>query len=293
MARLAQWLLLETLLLDQKTHSIKTLKQSLGSSGRLDAEYYQEKYERAEAQLKKHGFVLLEDICSHINYGSVPTSPYCGRDEGIPYIKGLNLKNLSISGRLDCIKDTQKLASKFFTQKNDIIISQMGTVGDVGVVSQEQEGYIFASFTIRVRLKDPHFNPFYIALYIQDIAKNWYLQRHIAQASVRQNTDLPTIRKLYIPKIPTPIQENIAKHLQNSFTLRAQAKEALERAKMQLEHALNLGGGGGKPCFYPPQKIKNTRPYKNLFLLPPPLYLSPFGFKLYPFLPLLWGGGGG
>lgn len=48
----------------------------------------------------------------------------------------------------------------------------MGTVGDVGIVRKEQENYIFASFTIRIRLKDiKEFNPYFVGMYIQHIAK--------------------------------------------------------------------------------------------------------------------------
>ncbi|WP_163499227.1 restriction endonuclease subunit S [Helicobacter suis] len=233
--------------LSSSNYTIKTLKESFLKTGRLDAEYYQEKYERMEQHLKSYGFVILEEICSLINYGSVPTSPYSENDDAIPYIKGLNLKHLQISGKLDRLTNTERLPSKFFVQENDIIISQMGTVGDVGIISKEQEGYIFASFTIRIRLKEyQNFNPFFIALYIQHIAKRWYLHRNIAQASVRQNTDLPTIRNLYIPKIPQSIQEHIARYLQKSFVLRQQAYKELERAKLEVECAL-AGGGGGIP----------------------------------------------
>lgn len=232
-------------LLDFKTNnptnspniSIRTLKESFLKTGRLDSEYYQIKYDLMENHLKRNGFVTLHEICSLINYGSVPTSPYTESDIGTPYIKGLNLKHLSIDEtKLDRIVNTEELDSKFFTKENDIIISQMGTVGDVGIVNKEQENYIFASFTIRIRLKDVEtFNPYFVALYIQHIAKEWYLYRNIAQASVRQNTDLPTIRNLYIPKIDPTTQEKIAKYIQKSFNLRKKSKQLLDNAKIKVE----------------------------------------------------------
>ena len=230
--------------------TIATLKESFLKTGRLDAEYYQEKYYIMEEKLKKNGFVILDEICSLINYGSVPTSPYTDNGKGIPYIKGLNLKNLQVDeNKLDRITNTQDLDSKFFTKENDIIISQMGTVGDVGVVSKDQENYVFASFTIRIRLKDTQkFNPYFVAIYIQHIAKEWYLLRNIAQASVRQNTDLPTIKNLYVPIIDSTTQIQIATHIQKSFELRAEAKSLLESAKAKVESALNnanSAGGGG------------------------------------------------
>ena len=187
----------------EETVAVKSFAESFLSSGRLDAEYYQSKYYEVEAKIKDKGFVLAQDICSHINYGSVPTSPYTENNEGTPYIKGLNLKNTEIvTDQLDRIINTQDLPSKVFTEKGDIIISQMGTVGNCGVVESEHSGWIFASFTIRIRLKKSvDFNPYFIALYIEKVAKPYYLMRNVAQASVRQNTDLPTIKNIYIPKI--------------------------------------------------------------------------------------------
>ncbi|TLD80914.1 hypothetical protein LS68_005420 [Helicobacter sp. MIT 05-5293] len=227
-------------------YTIATLKESFLKTGRLDSEYYQSKYDIMENLIKAKGFKTLDEICSLINYGSVPTSPYSENGEGVPYIKGLNLKNLQIDeNKLDRITNTDDLDSKFFTKENDIIISQMGTVGDVGVVSKEQENCIFASFTIRIRLKNTQeFNPYFVAAYIQHIAKEWYLYRHIAQASVRQNTDLPTIRNLYVPLVDRNIQEKIAAHIQKSFALRKEAKNLLQVAKVKVEEAIKIGGGG-------------------------------------------------
>lgn len=226
--------------------SIHSLKESFLKTGRLDSEYYQLKYDLMEEKLKSKGFTTLRDICSLINYGSVPTSPYSEDDKGIPYIKGLNLKNLQVDeNKLDKITNTQDLNEKFFTRENDIIISQMGTVGDCGLVAKHQENYIFASFTIRIRLKNiQEFNPYFIALYIQNLSKEWYLYRNIAQASVRQNTDLPTINNLYIPLVDIKIQNQIAHHIQKSFDLRKEAKDLLQKAKEKVENAINEGGGG-------------------------------------------------
>lgn len=225
--------------------SVHSLKESFLKTGRLDSEYYQLKYDLMEEKLKSKGFTILRDICSLINYGSVPTSPYSEDNEGIPYIKGLNLKNLQVNeNKLDRITNTQDLNEKFFTKENDIIISQMRTVGDCGVVAKHQENYIFASFTIRIRLKNTQdFNPYFVALYIQNLSKEWYLYRNIAQASVRQNTDLPTINNLYIPLIDIKIQNQIADHIQKSFDLRKEAKDLLQKAKEQVENAINEGGG--------------------------------------------------
>jgi len=246
--RQAEELLLEAIGLkkfkpSERGTNIKSFKKSFLATGRLDAEYYQPKYDEVEKLIKKNGFVYLEDICSAINYGSVPTSPYTENNEGIPYIKGLNLKStFIIKDKLDYIVNTEELSDKVFTKEGDIIISQMGTVGDVGVVTKDEVGWIFASFTIRVRLKkNCDYLPRFIGLYIQNIAKEWYLQRNIAQASVRQNTDLPTIKKMYIPKVDITIQQQIVALISESFNLRKKSERLLDEAKNMVEREIEGG----------------------------------------------------
>lgn len=207
---------------------------------RIGADYFQPFYEEVNDKLQTTGFVFVKDICSQINYGTVPTSPYSEDNSGVPYIKGLNLKNLRVdTEKLDYITNTDDLPNKVFTKEGDIIISQMGTVGNCGVVSQEQENWAFASFTIRIRIADTSkYDPYFVALYIEHIAKPYYLMRNIAQASVRQNTDLPTIKQMPIPNLSFEKQQQISQKITESFNLQKQSKHLLECAKRAVEIAI-------------------------------------------------------
>ncbi len=212
-------------------------------AGRIDADYFQPFYEEVNKKLQSAGYVFAEDICSQINYGTVPTSPYSKDNSGVPYIKGLNLKKLCVdTEKLDYITNTNVLPNKVFTKAGDIIISQMGTVGNCGVVSKEQENWAFASFTIRIRITDiSKYDPYFVALYIENIAKPYYLMRNIAQASVRQNTDLPTIKQMPIPSLSFEKQQQISQKITESFSLRRQSNHLLECAKRAVEIAIERG----------------------------------------------------
>ncbi|MDI2089893.1 restriction endonuclease subunit S domain-containing protein [Commensalibacter oyaizuii] len=223
----------------QQAVNIKSIKESFEATGRLDAEYYQPKYEEIETILSKKQTDTIEKICSYINYGTVPTSPYIQSSISVPYIKGMNLNNLEVTNNLDHIENVGSLSDKYFTKEGDIIISQMGTVGNVGVITSQQEGFTFASFTIRIRIRDKtKYCPYYVGLYIQNIAKEWYLLRNIAQASVRQNTDLPTIKNMRIPYIAFKKQQEISVLIQQSFALKAQSEQLLSIAKQAVEMAI-------------------------------------------------------
>lgn len=244
----AEELLIETLGLKNfncqtESYDVKSFNDSFGKTGRLDAEFYQSYYDEFEQKIKANGFVTASEICSLINYGTVPTSPYTEDGSGIPYIKGMNVKNVEIQNdNLDRIVNTSELSEKFYTKQGDIIISQMGTVADCGVVEETQENWIFASFTIRLRLKSFNaYNPYFIGLYIQKLAKPYYFYRYIAQASVRQNTDLPTVNNLFIPIVDINIQNEIADKIKESKRLKKKSDMLLNKATELIETAIEQG----------------------------------------------------
>jgi len=213
------------------------------SAHRADAEYFQPKYEKIEKILSKFKQNNLNDLSSLISYGTVPTSPYV-KQNGLPYVKGENLQNCFIdySKLVYLDKDSiNDLPKKFYLEKDDIVISQMGTVGRAGIVTKQEEGWLFASFTIRVRLKEESksiLDPLFVTFYIQNISRPYYLLRRIAQASVRQNTDLPTIRDLKIPILPKEVQQRIAEFIKQSHEARKKAKKLLEEAKKKVEEEI-------------------------------------------------------
>ncbi len=213
---------------------------------RFDAEYFQPKYEDYENKIKKYknGYSFIDDVCTDINYGTVPTSAYTTNDKDYNYIKGMNLLNTKIEGPFDKIENTSALRTKHFLKQGDIVISQMGTVGDAGVVTEELEGSTFASFTIRIRIKNKElFKPYYVALFIQSIAKENFLLRNIAQASVRKNTDLPTIKAMYIPNLNKEKQELIERLILNSIEHEQKSSSLLKVAKKLVELSVENSEG--------------------------------------------------
>lgn len=207
------------------------------AADRLDAEYFNPQYLEFERSIEHKNARRLETLCELINYGTVPTSPYT--ESGIPYIKGMNLVDGFVGGELDLLQNTDDLPRKMFVQEGDVVISQMGTVGKAGLITSKENGYLFASFTIRVRLASFDFiNPYVLTLYINAVAREWYLLRKIAQASVRQNTDLPTIKAMPVPKIDASTQQGVADKLISAQRLRAQAQAIISEAKLLVEQLI-------------------------------------------------------
>ena len=78
-------------------------------------------------------------------------------------------------------------------------------------------------------------NPLFVTLFIENISRPYYLLRRISQATVRQNTDLPTIKDLKVPILPKPTQDKIADLVYQSNQARKKGKELLDRAKREVE----------------------------------------------------------
>ncbi|WP_233704395.1 restriction endonuclease subunit S [Helicobacter cynogastricus] len=235
------------MLLNQKTHSIKTLKQSLGTTGRLDAEYYQEKYGRLEVCLKSYsyGVVPLKDLVREYSSGfAFKSTDYLEQQQpnAIMLIRINNIKRnaLDTQNVIYLPAQAKELSPKDKLKEGDLLISMSGSIGLACVVHTEIEAMLNQRI-LKIRVKN--FIPEVLALYLNSVMGRLQFER-IGTGGVQTNLSYADMQNILVPKIPTPTQEHIAKQLQTSFTLRAQAKEELQKAKAKLEHALTGGGGG-------------------------------------------------
>ncbi|WP_163532159.1 hypothetical protein [Helicobacter suis] len=228
--------------LSNSNHTIKTLKESFLKTGRLDAEYYQEKYHRIEALIKNYpgGWDIIRSYFWH-NKKSCPL-----KHSRYFYIE---ISDIAVGSGAICYHSLEKAElpdnAKILAKHGDLLVSKVrpnrGAVATIDhtapniivsgafVVLREIGG--FRKEVLQVLLRLP--------LYKEYLLK-WNVGTSYPVIKDKDILDLP------IPKIPQSIQEHIAKYLQKSFVLRQQAYKELERAKLEVECAL-AGGGGGIP----------------------------------------------
>ncbi|WP_285693562.1 restriction endonuclease subunit S, partial [Helicobacter ailurogastricus] len=250
LARLAQWLLLETLLLNQRNHSIKTLKQSLGSSGRLDAEFYQEKYERTEAFLRRFATIKLKDLVdTPISSGATPKAggtDYTDAKKGVAFIRVQDLQQGRVcADKTLFITPTTHHTTLKRTQlkKGDVLFSIAGVIGRCALFNHDFEANINQALCILRFFTSKGIHPLYLVAFFNSPIGQAYLAKY-ARQGLQTNLNLQEVGELQIPKIPTPIQEKIANKLQESFNSNQQAKQLLTQAKLEVEEVLR----GVKKC---------------------------------------------
>ncbi|WP_104629670.1 restriction endonuclease subunit S [Helicobacter bizzozeronii] len=236
MARLAQWLLLETLLLNQKTHSIKTLKQSLGATGRLDAEFYQEKYEHNEAFLKARPHARLKELVEIKKSMEPGSGAY--KDRGVPFVRVSNLSPFGISPTEVFLSPSAEL-EPLYPQKEEVLLSKDGSLGIAYCVPHNLE-VVLSGAILRLEIKDTsRINPHYLTLCLNYKTTQLQAQRD-SIGSIIAHWNMEQIQNLLIPLVSSHIQERIARTLQESFKHRQEAEQLLEKAKLEVEGFLDF-----------------------------------------------------
>lgn len=206
---------------------------------RIDPNYYQSYFRELKASRKKLKTVKLKTLASLIDYGTVPTSPDAPPEFGTPYLTGKNIQpNNLVLDKLDYLyTDTTEAIKNKAIKADDVVITQMGTVGNAAVMGKKQEGWFFGSFLIRIR-PNKSISPEWLALVINSDFGKQQIQQAMTTATVRTNTDLPTIKGLEVPIIDKKKEKEIVSLYIQSRTKKILSQQKLQEAKDFVENLI-------------------------------------------------------
>jgi restriction endonuclease S subunit len=227
----------------KETIAIKSFKESFLSSSRLDAEYYQPKYDELEEKFKE--FKILK-ISQFINYpvssGATPKAggdDYTDAESGIPFIRAVDLKD----GRVDTSnfiyikQDVHNLTlRKTKIKKDDVLFSIAGTVGRSAIFDHDFEANINQAVSI-LRFEEKQIKRLYLIVLFNSSVGKIYTSKYSRQG-VQTNLNLNEVSNLEIPILDWNIQEKISQKVQESFDLKQKSKQLLEIAKIGVERAI-------------------------------------------------------
>lgn len=238
----AEKLLLETLGLNdfrpsQETINIKPFKESFLEKGRLDAEYYQPKYENIITHIKTFETKQLGEI-ANIKKSIEPGSD-AYESEGIPFIRVSNMTKFGIT-ETDIFLDKVKYGNLDLQPKKDtILLSKDGSVGIAYKFEQDLD-VITSGALLHLTVEDKDFLPDYITLVLNSIIVKMQAERD-AGGSIIQHWKPSEIEQVIIPKLPMATQEKIASLVQESFALRKESERLLIEAKEMVEREIEDG----------------------------------------------------
>ena len=217
----------------QPKNTLHTTKKfsDFAQSGRLDAEYYQPKYDEIEKAIKsyKGGY----DIVSNLFNQNLDVCDYKKTEYNYIEIGDVNVGDGSVSFNK---VETSELPdnAKRVLNKNDILISKVRPYrGAVAIIDFEQEDLIGSGAFTVLQEKSSYKKETLQILFRTAVYKDWLLKWNVGSSyPVIKDED---ILNLPIPILPEQIQKKIASLIQQSFECKAQSKQLLEDAKRMVE----------------------------------------------------------
>jgi restriction endonuclease S subunit len=227
------------------TSSVKSLNDSFKTTGRLDAEYYQAKYDVYFSSLQRFETTRLPDEFDIFKNSGTDYA------EGISDVGVIKTKQLTNSG-----VDTDGVESYFtnevcaqnkstFIANNDVIFASMGvgSLGKVSLFSFDDDKQFVTDSTLRIyRAKDTtRILPEVLCIFLQSTIGQELIYRYVVGSTGIINIYDDDIAKIPIPILDTELQKDIAAKVQESFALRRKSKQLLEYAKQAVEMAIEQG----------------------------------------------------
>jgi type I restriction enzyme S subunit len=215
----------------------KSFKESFRKTGRLDAEYYQPKYEKIIEIVKsyKNGFCKLEDLIKNYSTG-FPYKSESYVDEGLLLIRINNIKKgeLDISNATKIPFIDENLSPKDVANENDILISMSGTIGNSCKIPKGVTALVNQRI---MRITTKNFDVDVLPLIINSMIGQLQLER-IGTGGVQTNISAGDIKEILLPNLYQKTQSQISSLIQESFALKAKSEKLLEVAKKAVEMAI-------------------------------------------------------
>ena len=240
----SEYLLLEKLGLKDWTPTeeavnIKTI-YDFKNSGRLDAEYYQLKYDKLFETLSKFETKRLSGVDGIVSIKkSIEPGSEAYQDEGIPFLRVANLSKLGLSDTNIYLDRKEYSSMELNPKKDTILLSKDGSVGIAYKVEKDLD-FITSGAILHLKIKDKDFLPDYLTLVLNSIVVKMQAERD-AGGSIIQHWKPSEIEKVIIPKFSMEIQTLISDKIQESFRLKAESEGLLHLAKLAVETAIEKG----------------------------------------------------
>lgn len=217
-----------------KNTTKKSFKDFFLASGRLDAEYYQPKYDELIANIKHLPHKTLSAFIENYSTGYPYKSEDYLEDSGLPLIRINNIKKgfLDISNTAYLPIEQISISQNDIAVEGDILLSMSGTIGNTCVIPKG----ITALINQRImRFTPKSYNP--LVLMLNSIVGELQLER-IGTGGVQTNISSNDISQIIVPILPDETQNQIANLIQQSFALKAESERLLETAKRAVEIAI-------------------------------------------------------
>ena len=219
----------------QTSISQKALSASFGSTGRLDAEYYQEKYQIYESAVRSsvHGYTCVRNAF-------LPVKEKCLRD--LPFYHYVEIGDVNVETGIATFNviDTEQLPdnAKIMTQKGDLLVSTVRPNRGAVAILESDDLLVSGAFTV-LREAGDYPKEVLQVLLRTSMYRDWLLRFNVG-------TSYPVIKDEDVLNMPIPllednVKQDVVNKINESASLRRQSKQLLKYAKQAVEMAIEQG----------------------------------------------------
>ena len=214
--------------------SIRTYKESYLKTGRLDAEYYQVKYDLIENVIKNYseGWSI---VASYFEQNKT----YSNFDK--PKYNYIEISDINVSDGTASYNSIEvnnlPANAKILINKNDILVSKVRPYRGAVAIIDFDEKDIIASGAFVILKEKIGFKKEVLKVLLRSVIYKELLLKYNVGISYPVIKD-EDILNLPIPLLDLKTQRKIEAKIKQSFELRDKSKELLENAKLKIEEAI-------------------------------------------------------
>lgn len=215
----------------EKNTSVRSLTECL-TDDRFDAEYWQLKYDEMESRVSGIPQKELGEIVS-MKKGVEPGSEAYS-EEGEPFIRVSDFSIFGIENAEKRISEElyQELKENYRPRKDEVLFTKDGTIGITFALHEDIDAIVSGAF-LRLRPKIKIDND-YLALVLNSFYCKTQIER-MSGGAIIAHLKPDNVKKIKIPMLSEKKQQELADKISNSFQLRQEAKNLLEKAKRAVE----------------------------------------------------------
>lgn len=240
--RQAEELLLEAIGLKDfqptsENKSIKSFSESFLATGRLDAEYYQPKYEEIISKIQERQYEKLGNLVT-IQKSIEPGSDAYS-DEGLPFIRVSDYNKFGISTPDKYLSDNfcrenDELLKSLYPKKETILFSKDGSIGTAYMLHENMQA-VTSGAILHLAVKDKSkVLPAYLTLALNSEVVKQQSERD-AGGSIILHWRISEIENVVVPIVDYGIQQQISELIEKSFYFCSESKRLLDEAKDMVE----------------------------------------------------------
>ena len=220
----------------RQTESVRNFSDVWGA-GRMDAEYYQPKYDEIVDAIKGYagGWDTLGNLVTMRKCVEVGSKEYL--DEGIPFMRVSNITPFEITEEKYISDELYSQIAMHQPQQGEILLSKDATPGIAHYLEGQPGRMIPSGGILRLKRKSDKVNDEYLTLTLNSMLTQKQVNRDVG-GSVILHWRPDQVAGTLIPILPETKQSEIQRMVVEATELRKESKHLLECAKRAVEIAI-------------------------------------------------------